>query len=144
MTDIFSGMGAVVLGLVVVRVSGSMELLGHVRHSSGFVPSLLGYALIGLGLALMVAGYRKRRHNPAPSHREARGKPWAVPIMILVMYGYAFAMGSFGFLATSVAFLIIANLVFGYRKMGLALVSDVLFVGVVYYVFVMLLKVPLR
>jgi hypothetical protein len=96
--DVAAGAIYFVVGIVFVIMARQYEIGTATNMGPGYFPSLLGFVLIGLGLAAMIKGMRAKVHDPISSHR-------LEPLLLILA-----SIVSFGFLVER-AGLVIATLV---------------------------------
>lgn len=140
-----------ILGSALVLFSGGMlylvsqfsEAAEEFRAlSPKFFPEILSWALLFLGAVILLQGVRR----PAKLVFETRPTREALiraVLFVLLVGGNLYLLPRLGFAITSALFMMLSQHLLGERKFLLNILRTALFVGALYYLFSILLRVPL-
>ncbi len=140
-----------ILGSALVLFSGGMlylvsqfsEAAEEFRAlSPKFFPQMLSWALIFLGAVILFQGVR-RPEKAVFEIRPTREAVVRAVSFILLVGGNLYLLPRFGFALTSTLFMMFSQHLLGERKFLLNFLRTALFVGALYYLFSVLLRVPL-
>ena len=110
--------------------------------SPKFFPEILSWTLLFLGATILIQGMR-RPEKPIFEIRPTKEAATRAVLFVLLVGGNLYLLPKIGFVITSALFMMLSQHLLGENKILLNIIRTTLFVGALYYLFVILLRVPL-
>ncbi len=143
MKDLVAGGAFILVGIAVMIYSATVLSLGTVQlPGPGFFPFVCGGFFIVFS-AIWLSSVRKSGGDEDDEPFFAKGM-WIKPLLaVLLILAYAFVMEPLGYILSTLFFMMLWQLVLERTKVPKTLIISVITAVVLYYLFTMLLQVPL-
>lgn len=135
-----AGILFVLIGIYVIMTAATFPSISKDVPGPGFFPIILAGALIGLSLLL----FNINRTQKYDDNKVIVGKKFSKTYMsIFATLVYIIILEIFGFIPCTIPFLVTMIYLFNYRNLKINIMVSSIITCVIYYVFNILLNVPL-
>lgn len=123
----------------------SFQLPGEGRAGPSFLPILAGFLLFICSIVLLIQNINNKKKSEGDSEEnypiiQVEKRHF---ILILFLFLYLIALPYFTFIPSTIIFMFLIGLLYGFKGIVKPLILSITITLVVYYIFQILLKVPL-